>query len=83
MPNINRVEFTATAIYLHLSDGTFRSCLFTQACAAFLYHATPQQRANWTLEKRDSVISWPDLGVALTVDGWEIKQHVLTEAAVG
>ncbi|KUG06868.1 hypothetical protein ASU33_05965 [Solirubrum puertoriconensis] len=76
MANINRVELTATAVYFHLSDGTFRHCLYTQACATFLYAATPRQRENYVLEQRDSVVNWPDLGGSLTVQGAEVKRLV-------
>jgi hypothetical protein len=65
MANITRIEFTATTIYVYLSDGTMRCNLYTQANVAFLYSATPQQRENWTFAQKDRAITWPDLGETL------------------
>ena len=68
MASINRVELTTTSIYVHLAGGDIWPCLLMAAPATFLYHATPQQRANWQLIDRDTAVEWPDLGQKLGIE---------------
>jgi hypothetical protein len=68
MANINRIEFTTTTLYVHLSDNTFTHALYTHSNVAFLYAATTQQRNNWSFEDRDRAIVWPELGEKVLLD---------------
>lgn len=82
MANINRIDITTTTLYVFLSDNTFQPILLTQPTAAFLYGATPAQRANYELQNRDRQVSWPDLGETIYLDNQGKVQRYVPEPVV-
>jgi len=66
-------RFIADTLIIALRDGReIRLSLDKIEWLAWLFRATAQQRANWTLEPNGFAIFWPDLD-----DGIEVR-HLLT-----
>lgn len=67
------IEFQETRLYIYLTDGREIVLPIDQIdWLRWLVSATPEQRANWSLEPGGYTIYWEDLD-----DGFEIA-HALT-----
>lgn len=67
------IEFQENRLYVHLTDGREIVLPVDQIdWLRWLMNATPEQRANWSLEPYGYAIYWEDLD-----DGFEIA-HALT-----
>lgn len=66
-PLAARVEVTAERLIVHLDDG--RAILAPLSWFPRLLHATPAERAEWTLLGDGDVIEWPELDEHLEVQG--------------
>ncbi len=70
------VRFTATHVYVMLSDGREVGMPLTDRYLRWLRDASPDQRARWTITAAGDVY-WPELD-----DGLEVE-HLLRAAPVG
>jgi hypothetical protein len=68
MQTITKVTTSTTMLIVYLSDNSFRSFVYANPTAAFLYAATPKQRDNWDIQDQGRAVVWPELGKSLLVE---------------
>jgi hypothetical protein len=67
LPNVENVTITEEALTVEFSDG--RTLSVPLAWFPRLFHASPQERANWRLIGKGHGIHWKDLDEDISIEG--------------